>query len=302
MERTHSDYFAHPVYPVQNLTHKGMSMKLSCLPVSFYGDIIEGRMRLRDWARMGAELALDAVDVTILFFPDHSPQALARARREVEDEGMSLTMMSTYPDFTHPDSAERTRELEREREAVDVGAALGVKYVRAIAGQAHPETGREQGIAWAVEGLHKLVEATRGSGVTVVYENHDQASVMQYQDFSARQEIFLAICEGTADIGLAINYDTANATALTPDPLALLERVIQRVVTVHAADTRRIEGRYRPSIVGAGEAPIPAIFRRLRQTGWDNWVCIEEASKQGRAGVEEAVRFVRRTWEEAQPK
>jgi sugar phosphate isomerase/epimerase len=276
-------------------------MKLSCLPVSFYADIIEGRMRLRDWARMGAELALDAVDVTILFFPDHSAQALARARREVEDEGMSLTMMSTYPDFTHPDATERVRELEREREAVEVGAALGVKYVRAIAGQAHPETAREQGIAWAVEGLHKLLEATRGSGITVVYENHDQAGVMQYQDFSARQEIFLAICEGTADINLAINYDTANATALTPDPLALLERVIHRVVTVHAADTRRIEGRYRPSIVGAGEAPILAILKRLRQVGWDNWVCIEEASKQGRPGVEEAVRFVRRAWDEAKP-
>jgi sugar phosphate isomerase/epimerase len=271
------------------------------LPVSFYADIIAGRMHLRDWARMGAELALDAVDVTILFFPDHSAQALARARREVEGEGMALTMMSTYPDFTHPDPAERARELEREREAVEVGAALGVQYVRAIAGQAHPETAREEGIGWAVEGLHRLVEATRGSGVTVVYENHDQAGVMRYQDFSARQDIFLAIVDGTADIGLPVNFDTANATALTPDPLALLERVLRRVVTVHAADTSRVNGRYRPAVIGAGEAPIGAVLQRLRQARWDNWVCIEEASGQGRPAVEEAVRFVRRAWDEAKP-
>ena len=37
-------------------------MKLSCLPVSFYSDIIAGRMSLGEWARMGVELGLDAVN------------------------------------------------------------------------------------------------------------------------------------------------------------------------------------------------------------------------------------------------
>ena len=46
----------------------GQSMKLSCLPVSLYPDIIAGRVSLAAWARMGAELGLDAVDASILFF------------------------------------------------------------------------------------------------------------------------------------------------------------------------------------------------------------------------------------------
>ena len=273
-------------------------MKLSCLPVSFYPDIIAGRMSLGEWAQMGADLGLDAVDVSILFFPDRSAQALARARRAVEDVGLSLAMMSTYPDFTHPDPAQRARELDRARESVDVATALGVSFVRAIAGQAHPETGREEGIAWAIEGLRALVHTALGSGVTVVYENHDQAGSMLYQDFSAPQDIFLAICEATRDTGLGINFDTANATILTPDPLALLERVIHRVVTLHAADAILVEGRTHYVVLGTGKVPFRAVFQRLHQAGWDNWICIEEAARKGRQGVEEAIRFIRRTWAE----
>ncbi len=47
-------------------------MKLSCLPVSFFSDIIEGRMSVFEWAQMGASLGLDAIDISILFTPDHS--------------------------------------------------------------------------------------------------------------------------------------------------------------------------------------------------------------------------------------
>jgi sugar phosphate isomerase/epimerase len=274
-------------------------MKLSCLPVSFYGDILAGRMSLGEWACLGAELGLDAVDVTILFFEDRSPQALARARRQVEDRGLSLAMMSTYPDFTHPEAAERAREMALARESVDVAAALGVRFVRAIAGQAHPETGRDEGIAWAAEGLTQLVEYARPAGVTIVYENHDQAGVMQYQDFSARQEIFLAICAATAGSGLGINYDTANATVLTPDPLALLEQVIGRVVTIHASDAYWEGGKHHWSVIGRGVVPFQAIFERLQAAGWDGWISIEEASGQGRAAVHEAVQFVRQAWAES---
>ena len=48
-------------------------MHLSCLPVSFFADILAGRMSVGAWARMGAELGLDAIDLSILFVPDRSP-------------------------------------------------------------------------------------------------------------------------------------------------------------------------------------------------------------------------------------
>ena len=273
-------------------------MNLSCLPVSFFPDIIEGRMRLGEWARMGRELGLEAIDISILFVRDRSAAALAAMRQEVEDEGMSVTMMSTYPDFTHPDPAQRARELAKEREAVIVAAALGVRLVRVVAGQAHPETGRDEGIGWAIEGIRKLVETAGDLGPRLVYENHGKPGAWQYTDFSQPADVFLEIVRGTADIDLPINFDTANAVAFTDDPLGLLDQVVDRVISVHAADTS-VKGQLLPVIVGQGIAPIAAVFRRLHRAGWDGWVCIEEASRQGRRGVEEAAEFVRRTWAEA---
>ena len=79
-------------------------MKLSCLPVSFFADIIAGRLPVAAWARMGAELGLDAIDLSILFVPDRAPAAVAALRREIEAQGIRVAMVTSYPDFTHPDA------------------------------------------------------------------------------------------------------------------------------------------------------------------------------------------------------
>src|SRR5512136_2120159 len=115
-------------------------MRLSCLPVSFFADIVEGRMSVAQWAQMGAGLGLDAIDLSILFVPDRSPAAVAALRREIEDQGIRVAMVTSYPDFTHPDARQRERELTLACEVMTVVAGLGAELVRVTAGQAHPET------------------------------------------------------------------------------------------------------------------------------------------------------------------
>ena len=58
-------------------------MKLSCLPVSFFDEIISGRMTVRDWARMGCELGLDAIDRTVATKEiGKTREAMLRVRRD----------------------------------------------------------------------------------------------------------------------------------------------------------------------------------------------------------------------------
>jgi len=271
-------------------------MRLSCLPVSFFSDILEGRMTVAQWARMGAEIGLDAIDLSILFVPDRSSTAVRALAREIEAEGMQVAMVTSYPDFTHPDPAQRRRELALEQEVVAVAEALGADLVRVTAGQAHPETGREEGIGWATEGLLQLAETTSGSGVTLVYENHGKPGAWRYTDFSQPPDIFLEIARRAAGSGLGINFDTGNAAAFADDPMWLLEQIIDSVVSVHASDTA-LHGQLRHVLLGTGVTPFAAMFRRIAQSGWDGWLCMEEASNTGRAGLEAATDFVRRTWE-----
>jgi len=273
-------------------------MQLSCLPVSFFREIQEGRLSVGQWAQMAATIGLDAIDLSIAFVPDRSPRAVAALRRDIEAAGMSVTMLTSYPDFSHPDPAQRARELALAQEVVAVAAGLGARIVRVTAGQAHPETSREAGIEWVVEGLTRLVEMTRGSGVTLAYENHAKPFVWEYTDFSQPPDVFLEIVHRTAGSGLGVNFDTANATAFADDPVALLDQVVDRVVSVHAADTA-VRGALKMVLLGTGLAPFPALFRRLKQAGYDGWICMEEGSGLGQAGVEAAARFVRRAWQEA---
>jgi len=274
-------------------------MKVSCIPVSFFRDIIGGTMSIAEWAQMAKGVGLDAVDLSTLFVPDRSRAAVAGVRSAIEAAGMRVAMVTSYPDFTHPDAAQRARELVLAAEMVDVAARLGAELIRVTAGQAHPETGRDAGIRWATEGLTALAERTRNSGVRLVYENHGKPGAWTYTDFSQPPDIFLAIVRATAPVGLGINFDTANATAFSADPLGLLEECLDRVVSIHAADTA-VRGELKPVLLGTGVTPFAEIFRRLVRAGWDGWMCIEEASFQGRAGLESAVRFVRQSWDRSQ--
>ena len=273
-------------------------MRLSCLPVSFFSDIIEGRLSVAEWAQMGKDIGLDGIDLSILFVPDRSAGAVSALRQEIERAGIELVMITSYPDFTHPDRAQRARELALEQEVVRVSAGLGARYVRVTAGQAHPETERRLGIEWAVDGLSRLVETTADLGVTLVYENHGKPGAWEYTDFSQPPDIFLDIVTQTANTGLRVNFDMGNAAAFADDPVALLERVVSRVETVHAADTA-VRGDLQHVLLGTGVTPYPALFEKLRAHKWDGWICMEENARMGRDGVVRAAEYIRTTWDES---
>ena len=82
------------------------------------------------------------------------------------------------------------------------------------------------------------------------------------------------------------------------DPVALLDEVIGRVLSVHASDSA-LRGELRHVLLGTGVTPYSALLKRLVEAGWDGWICMEEASFQGRAGVESAAGFIRQAWREA---
>jgi len=119
-------------------------MKLSCIPVSFFKDIIGGSMTVAQWAQLGKAVGLDAIDLSILFVPDRSRSAVLELRNAIGAAGMRVAMLASYPDFTHPDTVQRERELALAQEVVEVAAGLGAAMVRVTAGQAHPQCGTLQ--------------------------------------------------------------------------------------------------------------------------------------------------------------
>jgi sugar phosphate isomerase/epimerase len=254
-------------------------------------------MSIKDWALEGARTGLDGIDLSVLFLKNRDLEYLRKIRQEIEDAGIRVAMLTTYPDFTHPDGAERERQLTRLQEDIVTASRLGADLLRVTAGQAHPSVSRREGIEWAVNGLVKAIEFSRGYPVELAYENHAKPGAWQYTDFSHPTDVFLEIVERTADVSLGVNWDTANTIAYGDDPIPVLKRVLSRVISVHAADTST-RGELKHVLLGTGLVPFKGMFQILRDAGFDDWICMEEASFKGPAGVKAAADFVRRVWRE----
>jgi len=278
--------------------HPAREMKLSCLPVSYFRDIIDGKMSIREWALQGVQVGLDGVDLSVLFLKSRTPDYVSKVRREIEETGIRVAMLTTYPDFTHPDPKERERELAKLQDDIVAASRLGADLLRVTAGQAHPGVSRRDGIEWAVNGLTRATEFARGYPVKLAYENHAKPGAWKYTDFSHPSDIFLSIVKRTSTVSLGVNWDTANTLAYGDDPIPVLRKVLDRVISVHAADTST-RGQLKHVLLGTGLVPFREMFEILRRAGFDGWICIEEASFQGRTGVKAAADFVRRTWDEA---
>ena len=273
-------------------------MKLSCLPVSLYDDIFSGKSSVTDWIQFGAELGLDAVDFSIKFFPERDAATLNHTIAALEKFDVQSCMLACYSDFTHPDPTQRQQELTNLKADIALAKVLGAKFVRVTAGQNHPGIKRTTGVRWVVDGFQRALDEAESHGITLAYENHTKGAPWDYWDFSQPTEIFLEILSALSDTPLGVCFDTANPLVLGEDVLALLDTVIERVVVLHIFDMREV-GRFEAVRVGTGAAPIPEVFSRMRQTGYDGWLSIEEASRLGKEGFTESIAFVRETWQQA---
>ena len=270
-------------------------MQLSCLPVSLYDDIFTGKSSVADWIQFGAKLGLDAVDFSIKFFPKRDTATLNHTIAALERFNVQSCMLACYSDFTHPDPTQRQQELTQLKADISLAKTLGAKFVRVTAGQNHPGVERTVGVKWVIDGFRRALDAAESSGITLAYENHTKGAPWDYWDFSQPTEIFLEILNALSDTPLGVCFDTANPLVLNEDVLALLDEVIERVVVLHIFDMREA-GKFEAVRVGTGASPIPEVFSRMRQAGYDGWLSIEEASRSGKQGFEQSIAYVQNTW------
>lgn len=273
------------------------SPKISCLPVSLFADLQSGKCSIKDWACFAREIRLDAIDIGIILLKNHTPVYLQQVAQDLSDAKMSICMATTYPDFTNPDPLQRKRELDFLRHDIALCSQLNIPFLRVVAGQAHPSVAREAGIRSAVAHLREAAPIAADYGVTLVFEDHSKPGAWHYMDFAYPPDNFLEIARQVESAGIKVNFDTGNIVAYGQDPLPVLKQVINQVATIHVSDMAE-KGVFRPTAIGAGVVPNREIFAYLKRSGFDGWLCLEEASGTGFEGIQKAVDYVRNTWNE----
>jgi sugar phosphate isomerase/epimerase len=285
--------------------------RLAAFPKAFMQALCkDGSMQLSEWIRLASTLDIDGLEWYAGFLEMQDRSRWAGFRQQVEDLGMTIPMMCCSPDFTHPDPAFRREQLERQQQWIEMTHALGGSYCRVLSGQRRPELSIEEGIGYAEECIRACLPFAAERGITLVIENHYKDDFWTWPEFAQRMDVFCALVDRIREPGFGVNYDPSNTYLAGEDPVELLDRVVDRVVTMHASDRylkygtiedlRKEEGgaegyarRLSHGEIGKGLNDYDAIFSRLRKAGFDGWVSIEDGV-EGMGQLERSVGYLKR--------
>jgi sugar phosphate isomerase/epimerase len=288
--------------------------RISVFPKCYFDSLVSGEMDYLGWIRSAPALGGEGLEHYDGFFRSADDAGVDPVIAAMAETGQVSSMLCFSPDFTHPDPAEQARQVERQKAAIDLAVRLGTRFCRTLSGQARPGLTRADGIARTVDGLLRSLDYAGRRDVVLCMENHYKDGTWQFPEFAQPEDVFLEILDRVDAPGLGVQYDPSNAVVGGYDPIRFLERVLPRVVTMHASDRslapgapiedlRQSDGvkgysdKLRHGEVGKGLIDYDAIFRMLAGARFTGWISVEDGVN-GLDELQRSVAFLRRKREQ----
>jgi len=279
--------------------------RIGVFPKCYFDALCRGEMDYLAWIRSAATLGGDGLEHYDGFFRSFDPADVDPVIGAIRETGQTSAMLCFSPDFTHPDARERTRQVERQKAAIDLSVRLGVRFCRTLSGQNRPGLDRRDGIDWTVDGLLRSIDYAERRDVVLCLENHYKDGTWRYPEFAQADDVFLEILDRVDSSRLGVQYDPSNAIVGGYDPIRFLESVMPRVVTMHASDRYLADGAtldqlrasdgtigyssaLRHGEIGRGLIDYDTIFGMLGRAGFSGWISVED----GMNGLDELKRSV----------
>jgi sugar phosphate isomerase/epimerase len=276
-------------------------MKLAAFPKCYMDAlVVERSLTVFDWIAMAADLPVDGLELHNGFLQSLDEAYLDRVRAAIESRLLQMPMLCYSSDFIKPDREERRREVERQKQMIEVTARLKGQFCRVLSGQRRADVSREQGVRWVVECIRDLLDYAAEKRVVLVMENHYKDNYWKHPEFAQKSAVYIEILNQIESPWFGAQYDPSNAILAGEDPIELLQKIKHRVATMHASDRflkpghtieelRAVEdvAGYADilshGVVGRGLNDYPRIFEILREVGYEGWISIED----GLNGLEE---------------
>jgi sugar phosphate isomerase/epimerase len=296
--------------------------KLAAFPKGFIKQLVSGQMSIFEWIKLADELRVDGLEFYNNFADVKDSKNWSSVRKAVEETGMVIPMMCASPDFTIPDPLLRKQEVEKEIYAIEMSAALGAKYCRVLSGQRRKDITKEEGMNYVVDSINACIPTAEKLGITLIIENHYKDDFWTEPEFAQMMDVFVDLVSRIDSKSFGVNYDPSNVIAAGEEPLELLEKIKHRVVTMHASDRylangtiedlRKAEGGsagyvsfFKHGVIGKGLNDYDAIFKTLKDVGFDSWISIEDGV-DGMDQMHESADFLRekikKYWPNYQPR
>ncbi len=285
-----------------------MRPRLAVFPKCYMDELcVHHSMSLLDWIELASTLHVDGLEFYSGFLQDDEI-FLSEAKAALAKHNLAMPMLCCSPDFTEPDPILLEQEIEREKRMIELTAYFGGRFCRVLSGQRRPGLSQNDGIAQVVRIVKGLLPFAEQHGVVLIMENHYKDNYWTYPEFAQKMDVFVRIVSQIQSPWFGVNFDPSNALLAGEDPLALLNRVKDRVVTMHASDRclkfgtiddlRQEEDsigyatRLSHGIVGKGMNDYDKIFSILRSVGFNSWISVEDGVN-GMDELRESIRFLR---------
>lgn len=287
--------------------------RISAFPKCYLEIISHQRtMSVFDWIEQARQLDADGLEMYEGFFTSLEDDYIDSVGRAIRDAGFQMPMLCCSPDFTHPDAAKRRQAIEYQKQMIQVAHRLGGAgtVCRVLSGQRWPQVPRDIGLEWSSAAIRECIAFAEPLGVVLGLENHYKDGHWLYPEFAQRMDVFLDLLDRIPPSPyFGVQYDPSNAVVAGDDPVELLRRVADRVVSMHASDRYLVPGTtmedlkkaegtagytelLKHGVTGKGANDYPAIFELLVQAGYTGWISIEDGMN-GMDEMAQSLKFLR---------
>ncbi len=144
---------------------------VSCLTLSYGKQFNSGKMDIFSFLDACRAMDLDGVDIHVQNLKGVGRPHLKEVRRRCLNLGLVISSACVTTEFGR--SAEAIpKELDKAREAMEVGMFLGAPILRVFVGSAPSEDKREEAFRRGVDALRKASETGAELGMPVALQNH----------------------------------------------------------------------------------------------------------------------------------
>jgi sugar phosphate isomerase/epimerase len=219
--------------------------------VQYDGELRTGQLVLAEVLHVAKRLGVDGVELRDVYWRDKTAEIPS-----CRQLGAELGLLLSYATFARLFGDEAPNGREAVRQAIEDGAALGVRIVRVFPGPV-PEDDDRAG--WAAS--ERLVELAAERGVLLALENFSGSP-------GGRLEEIQRVLSRFTSPSLGTNLDIGNYALNGQDVPAAIRALGPRIVYTHLKHNRRVEDKIEATYLGGGDAPLDEtmdLFRQLPQ-------------------------------------
>lgn len=283
-------------------------MKLGLSTYSLSKAIKAGEMDVIQAIEWIAENGGECVEIVPVGFElTGNPELVGKIVERTGELGLDIASYTIGANFVVDTEEERRAEIERIKGEVEIGHALGVKFMRHDAGSRPGEQATlanfEKDLPPVVEACREIADHAAQYGITTSVENHGR----HFQGSERVQRLVLAVDRPN----FRTTLDVGNFICVDEDCVSAVMNNIPFASMIHMKDFYvrgrnpgegwgvTNHGRFtRGSIVGFGDLDIPKIVQIIKSSGYDDYVSVEfEGMEDCRLGSKIGMDNTRRLWE-----